>query len=298
MGWLERVIKRLFSAVGLAIAKSRRVAHPTLPRPSPEVIETAARSFKDSFTLAPESNLSPAQVEQQLKNYLWFYPFEFGGIRVEHDAEKAQAPHYRQNAHKQRHAHIFPALLSMTGGSLAGHTVLDVACNAGFWSLQARLAGAERVVGVDASAKNVEQAQLVAQLTGLGGLDYRVLNIYDLSKEAVGEFDITFFFGILYHLDKPMLAFERVCEVTRKFVVVDTRLVDLDIPVLRAEADSAPSYHSQSHTNSLALIPSPGAVPLMLKSAGFREVYRVQHASRNLPQQYLMGTWGTFVAVK
>ncbi len=298
MRWIEHIVKALFNLVGFDIVKSRPVACPRVPKPPQEVVERTTKSFSDAFPISPDSGMSRAEIEKKIQSFLWFYPFEFGGIRVAFDAEKAQARHYRDHSHRQRHAHIFPPLLSMTGGSLAGNTVLDIACNAGFWSIQAKRAGADSVTGVDASPRNVEQAQFIAQIIGLDDVEYRQMNSYDISKETLGEFDITFFFGLLYHLDKPILAFERLYDVTRKLAVIDTRLVKLNLPMLRVEADEARQYHSQSHTNPQAHIPSAGAVPLMLKSVGFREVYRIQNATKQLPTPYLNGMWGSFIAVK
>lgn len=111
----------------------------------------------------------------------------------------------------------------MTGGSLIGKTVLDIACSAGFWSIHARMAGADSVIGVEASAKTVEQANFILRLIGLDGIKYRVMNIYAVSREVLGEFDITFFIGLLYHLDKPILALEWLYEVTKSFAVLDWR---------------------------------------------------------------------------
>jgi tRNA (mo5U34)-methyltransferase len=295
---LEHIIKRLLNLLGFDIVKVRKVRYQLLPKPSKALTEQATANFQESFPIAPDSGLTREDVAQEVKKYLWFYPFDFGGVRVDFDARQEQAPYYKQQSHKQRHAHIFPALLSLTGGSLANHRVLDIACNAGFWSVQAKLAGAEHVLGVDASQQNVDQARFIQRVTGLKGLEYQLMNSYDLSKETIGEFDVTFFFGLLYHLDKTITAFERVYDVTKKIVVVDTRLVKLEYPILRVEADDATSYHSQSHTNDLAMIPSHGAVPLMLRSVGFREVYRIQHATENLPYPYLAGNWATFIAVK
>lgn len=292
---LERAVKSFFNTFRLDVAKSRKLTCPVLPVPSKEIVQSADRSFANSFPVSSQSGMSQPEIERQIERFVWFYPLKFGDRLVDPDTEKAERVRARQ---RRRYSHIFPAVLSVAGGSLAGNTVLDIACNAGFWSIQARRAGADAVLGVDASPKNVEQAQFVARVIGQDGLHYRVLNTYDLSKEAVGEFDITFFFGILYHLEEPVSALERLYAVTRKFAVIDTALVDMNIPLLRIQADDVSFYHSQSHANRLAFIPSEGAVLLMLKSVGFRDVFRVPNATNNLPREYLNGKWGTFIAIK
>lgn len=274
---------------------SQRLKCPSLPMPSREIVRMATTYFSNSFPISPQCGMTQEEIEKKIKSYFWHYPFEFGGLFVNADHVGFAGIHGR---HYQRYFHIFPAILSMTGGSLSGKTVLDIACNAGFWSIQARLAGADSVLGVEASSKNVEQANFILQLIGLEGIEYRVMNAYDVSKDAVGEFDITFFFGILYHLDKPIVALERLYEVTKNFAVVDTRLsLGISrIPVLRIKEDIV---HDQNFTNRLAFVPSDKAVPLMLRHVGFREVFRVPNSARNLETlDYLFGVRRTFIAVK
>jgi tRNA (mo5U34)-methyltransferase len=295
METVERMVKSVFNAFGLDIVKSQKVDCPFLPAPSSEIIERAAAYFSDSFPIAPGAGISQEQAEQSFRGYEWFYPFEFGGARVPYDPQKVDEVRDR---HYRRYTHVFAALLSMTGGSLAGNRVLDIGCNSGFWSIQARRAGANSVLGIDAGAKNVEQAQFIAQLIDLMNVDYQVMNAYDISHKVLDSFDITFFIGILYHLDKPQEALERLYDVTGKFAVIDTALSNLQIPLLRLQEDDVSYYHNQSYANGFALIPSEAAVPIMLKSAGFREVYRVPNATDKLPKPYLTGKWRTFIAVK
>jgi hypothetical protein len=107
-----------------------------------------------------------------------------------------------------------------------------------------------------------------------------------------------FFESPLYHLDKSKEALERLCDVTTKFAVIDTQLSNVQMPLLLLQKDDVSYYHNQSYANDFALIPSEAAVPLMLKSAGFREVYRVPNASNKLPKPYLTGKRRTFIAVK
>src|SRR2546423_487545 len=62
----------------------------------------------------------------------WHYQFDLGnGITT---------PIWKRdriNRHEQRRRYFFDALLRVTGGSLRGRRVLDLGCNAGFWSLNA-----------------------------------------------------------------------------------------------------------------------------------------------------------------
>ena len=53
-------------------------------------------------------------------------------------------------------------------------------------------------------------------------VDYRQLDMYELTPERIGKFDIVLFMGVLYHLKHPLLALERVCALTKDFAAVES----------------------------------------------------------------------------
>ena len=53
-------------------------------------------------------------------------------------------------------------------------------------------------------------------------VDYRQMDMYDLTPERIGRFDIVLFMGVLYHLKHPLLALERVCALTTEMAAVDS----------------------------------------------------------------------------
>jgi tRNA (mo5U34)-methyltransferase len=295
---LERVVRRVFHTFGLDIGRGEGVHAAPLPTPSDKIIRQTTACYSDTFLLSPHAGLSQEEIKAKITRFQWFFPFTFsdstGDIPVPLDTEQPADQYAR--AFANRSLHIFSALLSLTGGSLAGKRVLDAGCNAGFFSLQAHRAGAASVLGIDASEKNIEQAHLVRRLVGLEGLDFQHLNTYDLSREQVGEFDIALFLGILYHLDNPVEALARLSEVTREIAVIDTQLVPFQMPMFRVEPDNT-TYHHESHANTLAFVPSESTVVLLLQQAGFRQVFRVP-PTKISHSSYHEGTWGTFIALK
>ena len=295
MDRLEQVVKKIYNALGLDILRSGTSYPIDILQPSSQFLAIAAQNFTDTFLTSQDRGISYKEIEQEIHKYEWFYYFRFGNIKV--PINQATVSDIR-NRHYYRYLHIFSAILSQTEGTLAGNSVLDIACNAGFWSIQACRSGADRVVGIDASPKNVNQANFIAKLLGLNQLSYQIINTYDISLISPGEFDITLFLGIFYHLDKPMMALEQIYAITRKFAVIDTALVDVQLPILQIRPDDAHFYHHQSHSNALALFPSASAVALILKSIGFREVWYVRNTIQALPKPYLVGKWGTFIAFK
>jgi tRNA (mo5U34)-methyltransferase len=85
---------------------------------------------------------------------------------------------------------------------LSGKTVLDIGCNAGFYSLEMKRRGARRVLGIDSDSTYLAQARFAAEVCGLE-IEFRELSVYDIDclKE---RFDLVLFMGVLYHLRYPL----------------------------------------------------------------------------------------------
>jgi tRNA (mo5U34)-methyltransferase len=103
-----------------------------------------------------------------------------------------------------RFSHLVP-------DDLTGMTVLDIGCNAGFYSFEMRRRGAARVLGLDTDARYLAQARFAAEVLDAGGVEFRQMDVYDVA--ALGErFDLVIFMGVLYHLRHPLLALDLVRE--------------------------------------------------------------------------------------
>ena len=63
--------------------------------------------------------------------------------------------------------YFFDPVVDLCGGSLKGKRVLDLGCNAGFWSLNAAEAGADFVLGVDGRQMHVDQSNFVLEVKGI-----------------------------------------------------------------------------------------------------------------------------------
>ena len=105
---------------------------------------------------------------------------------------------------------------------LAGKSVLDIGCNAGFYSIEMKRRGAARVLGIDSDERYLAQARLASETLGFGEIEYRLLSVYDVA--AIGEkFDLVIFMGVLYHLRHPLLALDLIREhVARDLLLFQT----------------------------------------------------------------------------
>ena len=101
---------------------------------------------------------------------------------------------------------------------LKGKRVLDIGCWDGWFSFEMERRGAE-VVAID----NWDNPRFRQMHAAYGSrVDYRQLDMYELTPQRVGRFDIVLFMGVLYHLKHPLLALERVCALTTDLAVVDS----------------------------------------------------------------------------
>ncbi len=195
----------------------------------------------------------------------WHYEFDLNGVRTP-IADPALV-----NRHTQRRNYFFDPLVRLCGGSLAGRRVLDLGCNAGFWSLAALDAGADYVLGIDARQTHIDQANLVFDVKGVERDRYR-FQLSDVFELELNEqpFDIVLCLGLLYHVSKPFELMERIAMWNDDLLVIDTTLdalvpgayfrvayQDLDDP--RAAVD-----------RPIALHPTSPAVKKLASHCGYR----------------------------
>jgi tRNA (mo5U34)-methyltransferase len=155
-----------------------------------------------------ENVLSAAQIRQRVQELgQWFHNLDLHGVKTAPNHFLGDYP----NTKWQRFANALPQ-------DLRGQTVLDVGCNAGFYSIQMKLRGADRVVGVDTDDAYLAQAQFAAEVSGVE-IEFRRMSVYQL-HELREKFDLVLFLGVLYHLRHPLLALDILHEHAVKDVLV------------------------------------------------------------------------------
>ena len=203
----------------------------------------------------------------------WFQNMDLGGVWT--------APnHFLGNYPGVKWARFADAIPS----DLSGKTVLDIGCNAGFYSIEMKRRGAARVVGVDSDERYLAQARFAAEVLGLD-IEFRTLSVYDVAQ--LGEkFDVVIFMGVLYHLRHPLLALDLIREhVTRDLLVFQSMQrgnVSVPAPVpedqeflqtgMFARPDFPAMYFIEQRycgDPSNWWIPNRACAEAMLRSAGF-----------------------------
>jgi len=292
---LRKVVQSALGLLGYKLVKlghgQTTVSCPKFPRPDAEIVKKTLDNFSNVFDISPQCNLSEQQIRQEIKRYFWHYPFLFKpNIEAKSDFNLFKA--LRGNILK-RYKHFFPSVVSLAGGSLKGKTVLDCGCNCGFWSIQARRNGADSVLGFDGSSGNIDQANFIKKLIGLEGVEYRVYDVHQMNSSDLGQFDITLFLGLLYHICKPVDVLARLKDATRGFTVVDTSVTLSADAILALRSDVV---HDQNYCNTLRMYPSANAVHELLKYVGFKTIWYIENSSDDLPPNYLKGTRRVFLA--
>src|SRR5213596_3663965 len=130
----------------------------------------------------------------------WFHNINLRGVQTAPDHFLGDYPSVKFKSF----AHAIPK-------DLTGKTVLDIGCNAGFYSIEMKRRGADRVVGIDSDDRYLSQARLASRALGFDGIEFRKMSVYDVA--ALGErFDLVIFMGVLYHLRHPLLALDLIRE--------------------------------------------------------------------------------------
>ncbi|MCU1243191.1 MAG: hypothetical protein JWO71_3917 [Candidatus Acidoferrum typicum] len=145
-------------------------------------------------------------------------------------------------------------------------TALDAGCGVGFFSRILEECGLD-VSGFDGRPENVAEAR-----RRFPAIAFETGDVESAEILKLGAFDLTLCFGLLYHLENPMLALRRLRVLTGKGLLLESMCIPGNQPgmVLREE----PSTADQSLTD-IALYPTEACLVKMLYRAGFAAVYRV-----------------------
>jgi len=216
---------------------------------------------------------SPAEIRRRIDELgPWFHNMELGGERTAPDHFLGDYPYLKW----KKFADAIPQ-------DLSGKTVLDIGCNAGFYSIEMKRRNAARVLGIDFDEDYLAQARFAAEVAE-AEIEFRKLSVYDVG--ALGEkFDVVLFMGVLYHLRHPLLALDLIREHVARDTLVfqsmqrgstEAMEVEENYPFSETDIFDEPGYpklhfierrYSDDPTNWW--VPNRACVEAMLRSAGF-----------------------------
>lgn len=202
----------------------------------------------------------------------WFHNIDLDGVPTAPDHFLGNYPYVKW----RKFAHAIPS-------DLTGRTVLDIGCNAGFYSIAMKRRGAARVLGIDFDETYLAQARFAAEMAE-AEIEFQNLSVYDVG--ALKErFDIVLFMGVLYHLRHPLLALDLIREHVVEDLLVfqsmqrgSTAVTALaeDYHFWREDLFDDPAFpklhfieHRYSNDPTNWWIPNRACTEAMLRSAGF-----------------------------
>ena len=174
----------------------------------------------------PDGSPEQAVILEKLKGIEWYHSIEVSpGITTPGAFDiKRQLGHYH-----------LPS-------NLEGQRVMDIATKDGFFAFEFEKRGADEVVALDIDTyaeldwpprlRPTLDPEMLAGKMGSGFevahelLQSKVVrhieNVYQMSPESVGQFDLTFSGSYLLHLMNPQLALANMCKITRgKAIICD-----------------------------------------------------------------------------
>lgn len=131
---------------------------------------------------------------------------------------------------------------------LEGWRVLDIGCNAGFYSFELARRGAS-VLAVDHDPHYLRQLNWARARYGLDSrVAYRRLDVYQL-QTLQESFDLVLFLGVFYHLRYPLLGLDIAAAKSRHLFVLQS---------LALPGDDAPPEIRDRGLGELAEVSAPG----------------------------------------
>jgi len=218
-------------------------------------------------------SLPPKELERRARALGdWFHNIDLGGVKTAPNHFLGDYPAIKWS----RFADAIPA-------DLSGLTVLDIGCNAGFYSIEMKRRGAARVVGVDYDETYLRQARFAAAACGTE-IEFRKLSVYDVAR--LGErFDIVLFMGVFYHLRHPLLALDLIHEHVAADLLIfqsmqrgadEVAVLAEDYPFWEKAIFDQPGFprlqfieRRYAHDETNWWIPNRACAEALLRSAGF-----------------------------
>jgi tRNA (mo5U34)-methyltransferase len=238
-------------------------------------------------------SLTTGEIERRVSDLgEWFHNLDLRGVKT--------APHHFLGDYP---AQKWKAFAHALPENLSGRTVLDIGCNGGFYSIEMKRRGADRVVAIDSDPVYLAQARFASEICGVD-VEFHQLSVYDVAQ--LGErFDLVLFLGVLYHLRHPLLALDLLhAHVVNDLLVFQSMLrgspdvepLAPDYPFDETEIFAGEAFprlffierrYSGDPTNWW--IPNRACAEAMLRSAGFvivdrpeAEVFICRRAERPL----------------
>ncbi len=162
-------------------------------------------------------------------------------------------------------AEVVKRLLSELKEKLGLRTAIDIGCGVGYFAGLLRNLGFE-ITAVDGRQENVEEAR-----RRFPQVRFETCDAEDPGLRQLGTFDLVFCFGLLYHLQNPLLTIRHLHVMTRQLLLVEAVIFPGETPIMGLVDEGLTEDQGLSH---FAFYPTEACLVKMLYRAGFAFVYR------------------------
>jgi len=226
--------------------------------------------------------MSSAATTQQIEKLgPWFHNIHLpDGNQTAPEHFLGDFPHYKW----KQIAPTLPARMS-------GWKVLDIGCNAGYYSFELAKRGAE-VTAIDIDDRYLQQARWAAKLLDLEDrIEFRQAAVYQLADEQQ-QYDLVWFMGVFYHLRYPLLALDIIRNCCKSMMIFQTMTAPGDevFPVSENYGLEQRSVMQNPGWPRMAFIehrladdptnwwaPNHACVEALLRAAGYADISRIAH---------------------
>jgi tRNA (mo5U34)-methyltransferase len=219
------------------------------------------------------ATLTTHEIESKVKALgKWFHNIDLKGVKTAPDHFLGDYPSVKFRGFR----HAIPE-------DLTGKSVLDIGCNAGFYSIEMKKRGASRVLAIDSDEDYLKQARFAASVNEMN-IEFRKMNVYEV-PQLRERFDVVIFMGVLYHLRHPLLALDLLHDHVAKDLLIFQSMqrgsnnvfpVEDNYPFWETDVfakEDFPKMHFIEHHYSGDCtnwwIPNRACVEAMLRSSGF-----------------------------
>ena len=211
----------------------------------------------------PDDNALQAEIERLRP---WGYGIQLRpNIATEKNRVMVQRMIYRSHL-------ISGTVRGLLGSAMDTATVLDMACNHGYFAVEAAFHGARKVVGVDLREQNIAKANFLKTYFGTQNVEFRVQNVYDLDSSET--FDVVYNLGLFYHVTDPYVLMQHTYDMCNKFAVIDTIMHKEPVSAFLQMVNKDASSHSEGEF-VVELHPTYRAMIDLMHAVGFKDIREV-----------------------
>ncbi len=225
-------------------------------------------------TNAPHAAASlnnPDIAQQANALHPWFYPVQLGGVRVVPGIGSDWNASTLANRVACRQTLLVDQVIDQY--DFQDKSLLDLACNCGYWSAHYTQHGVSRVLGVEGRDTFREQAELYWRTGRFLPWGRAKFITGDVADESIwptirhhGPFDITLCAGILYHVPNYAQILKWATQVTREAIIIDTRVGDAHEPLIDEPGDLC---FNAIETSLQKTVPNLDKLVACIRSLGF-----------------------------